>query len=156
GRDVHLKRRHGSPSVLDDIVQNKRGRGRRQDLGRDFRLSIRARFMEVTWNVMSDMRGKNAIVKETATHVLMPDRSHTTSLANSSLASNYRDPGSAREGSRGEGQGRRRAPQELAEEVQGTAPLLPACPPHRHQHRLRPRPGPGAAATPDLAQDDPE
>ena len=57
--------------------------------------------------------------------------------------------GFARGGSRGQGQGHRRGPQELAEEVQGRAPLLPAGPPHRHQHRLRPRPRPGPAATPD-------
>ena len=64
--------------------------------------------------------------------------------------------GFARGGSRGQGPGHRRAPQELTEEVQGTTPLLPARPPHRHQHRLRPRPGPGPAAAPDLAQDDAE
>src|SRR5262245_49789768 len=61
-----------------------------------------------------------------------------------------------RAGSRGQGPGHRRAPQEFTEEVQGTTPLLPARPPHRHQHGLRPRPGPGPAAAPDLAQDDPE
>ena len=64
--------------------------------------------------------------------------------------------GFARGGSRGHGQGPRHAPQELTEEIQGRTLLLPTRPPHRHQDRLRPRAGPGAAATPDLAQDDPE
>ena len=64
--------------------------------------------------------------------------------------------GFASDGSRGQGQHHRRAPQELTQEIQGRAPLLPARPPHRHQHGLRPRPRPGPAATPDLAQDDPE
>jgi hypothetical protein len=49
-----------------------------------------------------------------------------------------------------------RAPQELTEEAHGRTPLLPAGPPHRHQDRLRSRARPGPAATPDLAQDDPE
>src|SRR6516162_6319465 len=62
--------------------------------------------------------------------------------------------GSVRDWSRGHGQGHRRAPQELAKEVQGRTPLLPARPPHRHQHRLRSRAYPGPAATPDLAQND--
>jgi hypothetical protein len=39
--------------------------------------------------------------------------------------------GFARGGSRGQGQGHRRAPQELTQEVQGRAPLLPARPPQR-------------------------
>src|SRR5262245_61854708 len=59
-------------------------------------------------------------------------------------------------GSWGQGQRRRRAPQELAEEVQGRTPLLPARPPHGHQDRLGPRTGPGPAAAPDLPQDDAE
>jgi len=42
-------------------------------------------------------------------------------------------------GSRGKGRGHLRAPQHLAEEVQGHTPLLPARPPHRYQDRLRPR-----------------
>jgi hypothetical protein len=62
----------------------------------------------------------------------------------------------ARGKSCGQGQGQRRAPQGLTEEVQGTTSLLPARPPHRHQHRLRSRPGPGPVTSPDLAQDDPE
>lgn len=49
-----------------------------------------------------------------------------------------------------------RVPQELAEEVLGRKPLLPAGPPHRHQHRPRAGPRPSAAATPDVAQDDAE
>src|SRR5262249_17923053 len=65
-------------------------------------------------------------------------------------------PRSARDRSRGQGQGHRRAPQELTEEVQGRTPLLPARPPHRRQYGLRSRTGPGPAASPDLAQDDPE
>src|SRR5947209_10799275 len=59
-------------------------------------------------------------------------------------------------GSRGHGPGHRHAAQELAEEVQGRTPLLPAGPPHRHQHGLRPSPYPGPVAAPDLAQEDPE
>src|SRR5262245_15707662 len=59
-------------------------------------------------------------------------------------------------GSWGQGQRRRRAPQELAEEVQRRTPLLPARPPHRHQHRLRSRACPGPASAPDLAEDDPK
>src|SRR5262249_9562727 len=60
----------------------------------------------------------------------------------------------AHSGSRRQGQGYRRAAKELAKEVQGRAPLLPARPPHRHQHGLRSGACPGPAATPDLAQDD--
>jgi hypothetical protein len=48
------------------------------------------------------------------------------------------------------------AAQELAEEVPGRAPLLPARPPHRHQHGLGPCAGQGPAPAPDFAQDDPE
>jgi hypothetical protein len=59
-------------------------------------------------------------------------------------------------GSRRQGQSDRRAPQELTEEIQGRAPLLPTGPPHRPPDRLRPRCRPGPAATPDRAQDDPK
>ena len=61
-----------------------------------------------------------------------------------------------RGGSRGQGKGHLRAPQELTEEIQSRTPLLPARPPHRHQDRLRPRPRPRPAAAPDLAKDDAE
>ena len=40
-----------------------------------------------------------------------------------------------RDGSRGQGQGHQRAPQELAEDIKSRKPLLPAGPPHRHQDR---------------------
>jgi hypothetical protein len=43
--------------------------------------------------------------------------------------------GVARGGSRQQGQGHRRAPQELTQEVQGTTP---ARAPHQHQYGLRP------------------
>jgi hypothetical protein len=62
----------------------------------------------------------------------------------------------ARGGSRGQGPWPWPAPQELNEEVQGRAALLPVRPPHRQQYRLRLGANPGAAATPDPAQDHPD
>jgi hypothetical protein len=48
--------------------------------------------------------------------------------------------------SREQGQGHRRAAQELTEEVRSTTPLLPARPPRRHQHGLRSCTCPGPAS----------
>ena len=62
----------------------------------------------------------------------------------------------ARGGSRGQGQSFRRAAKELAEEIQGRTPLLPASPPHRHQHGLRPRTDPRSVPNPYFPQDDAE